>query len=240
MDKSLIALLEKTQKLIENKQEDLALKLLEDDLKNPLYSLQDQDIIRTRIETLKKFITQTNIDTRWAKANKNELIKIFNTEGYEIGVLDKLFDKFGDSLTKTDYLKLQQVFLDDSVSNEMKITILNILKDYDVKHTFSYHNTVLNKTFDVDLTKDFSISHNETIFKIYDKLQALYFKETSKEQLAKQIIFAIYYYFFGDYKQIPYSYDDLFNNIVDYVDHAFNSITPAGDKFANWLNKILK
>lgn len=240
MDNSLVVLLKKTEKLIKDKKEDLALEMLQEELKNPLYSLQDQDVIRSRIENLKKFIVQTNIDARWAKADKNELIKIFNTEGYEIGVLDKLFDKFGDSLTKTDYLKLQQVFLDDSVSNEMKITILNVLKDYEVKHTFTYHNTILNKTFEVDLTKDFSICHDETIFKIYDKLQALYFKETSKEQLAKQIIFAIYYYYFGDYKQIPYSYDDLFNNIVDYVDHAFNSIVPANDKFASWLNKILK
>lgn len=240
MESSLLTLLKTTEKLIEEKKETEALKMLQDDLKNPLYTLEEQDIIQARINRLEKFIKQTNVDAKWASASKNELIKIFNSEGYEVAVLDKLFDKYGNELDKTDFLKLQQVFLDDSVSNEMKIAYLNFFKDSDVKHTFTYHNTNINKTFEVDLTKDFSIGMDETIFKIYDKLQALYFKETSKDQLAKQIIYAIYYYYFGDYKQIPYDYDKLFNHIVDYVEHAFNSVSPASGEFANWINKILK
>lgn len=240
MESSLLKLIKTTEQLIKDKKEDQALKLLEDDLKNPLYTLEEQEMIQVKINALKKFIKQTNVDERWAKATKSDLIKYFNNEGYEIALLDKLFDKYGKDMNETDYLKLQQVFLDDSVSNEMKITYLNIFKDYDVKHTFKYHNTNMNITFDIDLTKDFSIGMDETIFKIYDKLQALYFKETSKDQLAKQIIYSIYYYYFGDYKKLPYSYDDLFNHIVDYVEHAFNNISPASGEFADWLNKILK
>ena len=48
---------------------------------------------------------------------------MFNSDGYEIAVLDKLFERFADSITKTDCIKLGQVLLDDSVSNEMKITL---------------------------------------------------------------------------------------------------------------------
>ncbi len=240
MESNLLKLFKTTEQLIKDKKEDQALVMLEEDLKNPLYTLEEQEMIQVRINALKKFITQTNVDARWAKASKNDLIKFFNTEGYEIALLDKLFDKYGKDLNEADYLKLQQVFLDDSVSNEMKVTFLNVFKDYDIKHTFTFHNTNTNKTFKVDLTKDFSIGQDEMIFKIFDKLQALYFKETSKDQLAKQIIYAIYYYYFGDYKKIPYKYDDLFNNIVDYVDHAFNSISPANNEFSEWLNKILK
>lgn len=240
MDSILLSLLKKTEQLIKDKKEVEALKELQKEIKNPLLTLEDQEIIQARISRLEKFIKQTNVDERWAKANKNELIKIFNTEGYEIAALDKLFEKFEKTIDKTDLLKLQQVFLDDSVGNELKIAFLRIFKEYGIKHKFNFHNTNINKTFEVDLNKDFSIGMDETIFKIYDKLQALYFKETSKDQLAKQIIHAIYYYYFGDFKKIPYSYDDLFNNIVDYVEHAFNSISPLNNDFSKWLNKILK
>ncbi len=164
---------------------------------------------------------------------------MFNFEGYEIAVLDKLFERFSGSLNNADFIKLGQVFLDDSVSNEMKITYLNIFKDYEIKHIFDYHNTNTNKTFKVDTSKDFSIMNFEKLFYVQDKLAALFFKETSKEKLANQLIAAIYFYYFNDYSDIKYTQDELFDNIVNYVERAFNNIYPENTKFSNWINKIL-
>jgi len=240
MENNLKKLLDETAQLIKNEQYDNALALLKDELRNPLYTLDQQEVIKSRITTLNKFIKEVSIDTRWNKADKNELIKIFNSDGYELPVLDMLFEKFGKDLKVADYLKLQQVFLDDSVSNEMKVTYLNIFKDYEVKHTFDFHNTLIDKTFKVDTSKDFSLFTCELLYKVYDQLQALYFKETSKEALAKQVVNAIYYYYFGDFEQIEYDYDTLFNSIVDYVDHAFDNITPVKKEFADWVNEILE
>jgi len=240
MENNLNKLLIETADLIKQGKHEQAYSLLNSELHNPLYSLQEQDIIKDRISALSKFIKQISIDMRWDKADKNELIKIFNSEGYEMPVLDLLFEKFSRQLKSSDYLKLQQVFLDDSVSNEMKVTYLNIFKDYDVKHTFDFHNTLIDKTFKVNVSKDFSLYTSELLYKVNDQLSALYFKETSKETLAKQIVNAIYYYYFGDFKQIKYDYDTLFNSIVDYVDHAFDNITPVNKEFAAWINKILE
>ncbi|MCQ2957215.1 MAG: DUF3196 family protein [Mycoplasmoidaceae bacterium] len=157
---------------------------------------------------------------------------MFNSEGYEIAVLDKLFERFGSSLNKADLIKLGQVFLDDSVSNEMKITYLNLFKDYEVKHVFDYHNTVQNHTFKIDVSKDFSLQSFEKLFKVQDKLAAMFFKETSKEQLANQIMNGIYSYYFNDYSKIKYSADELFDKIANYVERAFNNIYPEDKKFS--------
>ncbi|MCQ2747696.1 MAG: DUF3196 family protein [Mycoplasmoidaceae bacterium] len=239
MKNNLEKLLKQTEKLIKSERENEALSLLESNLNDPLFSLKEQEEIKAKIDLLKKFISQNKWALELNKADKNSLIKIFNTNGYEITVLDKIFERFATQLTKTDLLKLGQVLLDDSIPNEAKITYLNIFKDYEVKHVFDYHNTNTGRDFKVDTGKDFSISNFEKLFFVQDKLSALFFKETSKEQLSNQIVNAIYYYYFDDYAQIKYSKDELFDKIANYVERAFNSIYPEDKKFSEWITKIL-
>ncbi len=239
MANNLDTLLKQTEQLIKSEKESQALDLLKSELKNPLYSLKEQDVIQEKIHQLEKFLSQNDWAIRLNSADKNTLIKMFNSDGYEIAVLDKLFERFGSQITQTDCIKLNQVLLDDSASNEMKITYLNLFKDYDIKHVFDYHNTITGKTFKVDTNTDFGITNYEKIYKVYDKLSAMFFKETSKEQLANQIIKAIYCYYFNDYSDIKYSSDELFDKIANYVERAFNSIYPEDKEFSTWINKIL-
>lgn len=239
MQNNINELLNKAEELIKAEQEDKALALLKEEEKNPLYNLDEQALIADRIKKLELFINQNKWALTLNRADKNTLIKMFNFDGYEIVVLDKLFEKFEKDLTKADYIKLGQVFLDDSISNEMKVTYLNLFKEYGVNHIFDYHNTNTNRTFKVDTSKDFTIGNFEKLFKVQDKLSALFFKETSKEQLANQIVNQIYWHYFNDYSEIKYSEDELFDNIVNYVEKAFNNIYPENKEFANWINKIL-
>lgn len=239
MANNLESLLKQTEKLISSEKETQALDLLKSELRNPLYSLKEQDIIQEKIRLLERFLNQNNWAIKLNTADKNTLIKMFNADGYEIAVLDKLFERFASQITQTDCIKLNQVLLDDSTSNETKITYLNLFKDYDIKHVFDYHNTITGKTFKVDTNSDFGITNYEKIFTVYDKLSALFFKETSKEQLANQIIKAIYFYYFNDYSDIKYSSDELFDKIANYVERAFNSIYSEDKEFSQWINKVL-
>lgn len=239
MATNLQELLIETEKLIKNEKESEALDLLKSELKNPLYSLKEQNEINSKIQLLQKFLNQNKWSLKLNKSDKNTLIKMFNSEGYEIAVLDKIFERFANDLTKVDLIKLGQVLLDDSISNEMKITYLNMFKDYEVKHTFDYHNTITGKTFKVDISQDFSMQNFIDLFKVQDKLAALFFKETSKEQLANQIMNAIYCRYFNDYSQLEYSGDVLFDKVANYVERAFNNIYPEDKKFSDWVNKIL-
>ncbi len=157
---------------------------------------------------------------------------MFNSDGYEIAVLDKVFERFAKSLNESDFIKLGQVLLDDSISNEMKISYLKIFKDYEVKYKFNYHNTITNKTFVIDTSKDFNLENFPILFQVKDKLSAMFFKETSKEQLVNQIMNAIYCYYFNDYSQIKYSQEELFEKIANYIERAFNNIYPEDEEFS--------
>lgn len=232
-------LLTKTANLIKENKYDDALQLLKSEINNPLFSLVEQKNIIDRIKKLENFIKQYNLKIRLNNATKNELIKMFNSDGYSIDVLGTLFDKHKNELITNDFLKLQQVFLDDGISNEMKIVYLQLFKDYEIKHIFNFHNTHINKTFKIDLAENFSIESNELLYKVLDQVQALFFKETSKESVAKQVIWAIYYYYFGGFELIKYNYEELTQHVIDFIDNAFNNITPVDKKFLEWINKIL-
>lgn len=239
MENNIEQLLKETEKLIKEEKENDALTLLKTELKNPLWSLKEQEEIKQKINVLEKFLKQNEWALKLNKSDKNALIKMFNFEGYEIVVLDKIFERFGKNLNDSDLLKLGQVLLDDSISNEMKITYLKIFKDYEVKHKFDYHNVNTGKTFKVDTAKNFNLENYEKLFKVADKLAAMFFKETSKEQLASQVMNAIYCYYFNDYSQIKYSSDELFDKIANYIERAFNNIYPEDKEFVSWLNNIL-
>ncbi len=232
-------LLTKTASLINEDKYDDALQLLKSEINNPLFSLVEQKNIIDRIKKLENFIKQYNFKIRLNNATKNELIKMFNSDGYSIEVLGALFDKYKNELRTNDFLKLQQVFLDDGISNEMKIVYLQLFKDYEIKHIFNFHNTHINKTFKINLAENFSIESNELLYKVLDQVQALFFKETSKENVAKQVIWAIYYYYFGGFELIKYNYEELTQHVIDFIDNAFNNITPVDKKFLEWINKIL-
>ena len=206
-------LLSKTANLIKINKYDDALQLLKSEIKNPLYSLSEQKIINDRIKKLQNFVNHYNFKIHLSIATKDELIKMFNFNGYSIEVLGVLFDKYKNELLESDFLKLQQVFLDDSISNETKIVYLQLFKDYEIKHVFDFHNSNTKKIFKINLTKNFSIESNELLYKTLDQVQALYFKETSKESVAK--------------------------HIIDFADNAFNNMTPVDKKFLAWVNKIL-
>ena len=188
MENTINKLLSKTADLIKANQHDDALQLLKLELKNPLFSLSEQKIITDRIKKLENFIKQYNFKTQLTNASKEQLIKMFNLRGYSVEVLGVLLDKYKNQLIENDFLKLQQVFLDDAISNEMKVVYLQLFVDYEIKYVFNFHNSLINKSFKIDLNKKFSIESNELLYKVLDQIQALYFKETSKESVAKQVI----------------------------------------------------
>jgi len=240
MEKNLEKIINLTKKLISEEKYEQALEILKEEKTNPLNDLTTQSVLEDRFDKLVKFMKQNELAIKWNKADKSTLIKYFLTEGYEFQVLSLLLEKYGKDLTVADYYRLQQVLLDDSIPNESKLQYLKMFKDEGIKFKFQFHNANTNATFEVDTSKEFDIYEFEELFSVYDKLEALYFKEVSKDNLAKQLINTIYYYYFNDYSKLEYKGDDLFNNIVDYIENAFNSIYPLNTKFGNWINKLMK
>lgn len=230
---------EKTKKLITEENYSLALEMLMEEVTNPLFNLDEQNIINRQITSLTSFINQLNQYKIIENASKSDLIKLFLSSNYELTILNQLLEKYAAELNQNDLLRLNNIFLDENLSNEIKVNFLNIFKDFNIVYNFKFFNFNINQTFNINSKDDFEVENYETLKYIIDYVESLYFKETNKENIGIQLIHAIYYYYFNRYESISYQPSDLANNLIDLIEHTFNSQYEVDKEFLNWITKII-
>lgn len=228
------------KKLILSEKESEALALLMQEQKNPLFNIEQQNMINTMIIQLIKFIKQKEQSNFLANSSKADLLKMFITKCYDLVILDTLLQKYAKSFEQNDFLKLQTVFLDENISNDLKINFLNIFKSYDLDYDFVFLNNNFSKTTKINPQSQFQIVDNDLMRKVSQDLQAMFFKETTKENIANQIVNKIYSYYFNHFDEIRYSSTELFDQIVNFIEYSFNSAYKVDQHFFNWLKKILE
>lgn len=231
---------EQIKQLIVAEKESEALALLMKERNNPLFNIEQQNMINTMIIQLTKFIKHKEQNNFLATSSKADLLKMFITKDYDLVVLDTLLQRFAKSFDQKDFLKLQTIFLDENINNDLKINFLNIFKSYDLDYDFVFVNNNFKKTTKVNPKGSFQIIDNDLMHKVSRDLQAMFFKETTKENIANQIINKIYVYYFNHFDEIKYSPTELFDHIVNFIEYSFNSSYKVDPHFLNWLKKILK
>ena len=219
------------KELILAEKESEALALLMKEQNNPLFNLEQQNLINTMIVQLTKFIKQKEQSYFLASSSKADLIKMFLTKNYDLVVLDCLLQKFAKTFDQKDFLKLQTIFLDENITNDLKINFLNIFKNYDIDYEFVFANNNFNKTTKINPSSQFQIIDNDLMRKVSSDLQAMFFKETTKENIANQIISKIYCYYFNHFDEIKYSPIELFDHIVNFIEYSFNSAYKVDKQF---------
>lgn len=228
------------KKLIVSEKESEALALLIQEQKNPLFNIEQQSMINTMIIQLTKFIKQKEQSNFLASASKDDLLKLFITKGYDLVILDTLLQKYAKSFDQKDFLILQTIFLDKSITNDLKINFLNIFKSYDLNYDFAFLNNNFEKITKINPQNQFQIIDNDLMCKLSQDLQAMFFKETIKENIANQIINKIYAHYFNHFNEIKYSSTELFDHIVNFIEYSLNSAYKVDQHFLDWLKKILK
>lgn len=215
-----------------------ALDLLTDQSTNPLLNLQEQNIINTQLNGLLDFIKQNKNSEQINSYDKDKLIKAFLNKDYSLTILDVLLTKFIKQLTNNDYMMLNQVFLDQTIENNLKIIFLNIFKDWNINFEFNYFNNKTQKTFKINPVANFDLIDVIFLNRVYLDLTDLFFKDISKQNMAIQILIAIYNYYFFEY-DFQYDNNQLMHNIADFVEYTFNNLYPIDQSFLKWINKIM-
>lgn len=222
---------EQVKKLIVAEKESEALALLMQEQKNPLFNIEQQNMINTMIIQLTKFIKQKEQSNFLSSSSKADLLKMFITKDYDLVILDTLLQKYAKTFDQKDFLKLQTIFLDENIANDLKINFLNIFKSYDLNYDFVFLNNNFKKTTRINPQSQFQIIDNDLMRKISQDLQAMFFKETTKENIANQIVNKIYTYYFNHFNEIKYSPTELFDHIVNFIEYSFNSAYKVDQHF---------
>lgn len=221
------------KKMIDEERYHEALVLLMEEVKNPLFSSNQQLLIKLQIKNLTDFIKQRKENLFINSLSKNQLIDLFLSKKYNLELLEELFKKHSDKLETDDYLKLQTIFLDAKLDNMLKINFLKIFKNYNIDHDFDFLNAMTKSIFKINPKNNFNIDNYDIIFKLATDLEIIFYKDIAKSNIAKQIVNRIYTYFFNDYKKIEYSSIVLFDHIIDFVEHAFDNKYPIDENFSN-------
>ena len=227
------------KKMIDKGQYREALSLLMEESKNPLFSNNQHLLINLQIKNLTHFIKQQEESSFINSLSKSQLIDLFLSKKNNLELLEELFKKYLDNFETNDYLKLQNIFLDERLDNTLKINFLKIFKNYNIDYDFDFLNTMTKSKFRINPKNNFNLDNYGSLFKLATDLEIIFYKDVAKSNIAKQIINRIYTHFFNDYEKIEYSPIVLFDHIVNFIEHAFNSKYPIDEKFAIWIKNIL-
>ncbi len=227
------------KKMIDKGQYREALSLLMEESKNPLFSNNQHLLINLQIKNLTHFIKQQEESSFISSLSKSQLIDLFLSKKNNLELLEELFKKYLDNFETSDYLKLQNIFLDERLDNTLKINFLKIFKNYNIDYDFDFLNTMTKSKFRINPKNNFNLDNYGSLFKLATDLEIIFYKDVAKSNIAKQIINRIYTHFFNDYEKIEYSPIVLFDHIVNFIEHAFNSKYPIDEKFAIWIKNIL-
>lgn len=232
MSNSFVLITNRVKKLINEEKYHEALKILVEEAKNPLFSINQQLLINLQIKDLTSFIKQKKENLLINSLSKNQLIDLFLSTKYNLELLEELFKKHLNKFDTNDYLKLQNIFLDAKLDNTLKINFLKIFKNYNIDYDFNFLNTMTKTMFKINPKDNFNLNNYDNLFKLTTNLEIIFYKEVVKSNIAKQIINQIYTYFFNDYKKIKYTSLVLFDHIVNFIEHAFNNKYPIDEDFA--------
>lgn len=239
MSNDFTLIINRIKKMIDEEKYHEALGILVEEARNPLFSSNQQLLINLHIKNLTNFIKQRKENLFINSLSKDQLIDLFLSKKYDLELLEELFKKYLAKLGTNDYLKLQNIFLDAKLDNTLKINFLKIFKDYNIDYDFSFLNTATKSMFKINPKNNFNLNNYDDLSKLATDLEIIFYKDVAKSNIAKQVISRIYTYFFNDYKKIEYPFIVLFDHIINFIEHAFNSKYPIDEKFAIWIKKIL-
>ena len=180
MNNNFALITHRVKKLINEEKYHEALAILTDATKNPLFSNDQQLLIVLQIKELTNFIKRKRENLFINSLSKNQLIDLFLSTKFNFELLDELFKKHLDKFETSDYLKLQNIFLDAKLDNTLKINFLKIFKNYNIDYDFNFLNAMTKTIFKINPKDNFNLDNYDIIFKLATDLEIIFYKDVAK------------------------------------------------------------
>lgn len=231
-------ILKQAEDLINNKEYKKALEIISSEISAPYIPGEYINRFESLYVSLTEKVNIEEIEKKYNSMTKNQLlIYAYDGRKLEINVFSFFLAKFKDQIDNLDFAIIEQIFLNKSISNDVKIFALEQIKLSEINHDFDFLNNITNMESKINSQSAFEL--NESPFYIYvnNKIEEALFKEPSLKPLAEYIVRLCYEYYFGSCP--PYSKDELASNIVDYVTSFFNdNLKNQKQEFVNWINLL--
>lgn len=231
-------MIKKIKKLIENKNYDDAIFLLEDELEAPYVPIEFQTELEELLLTVnaeKNYFSGLN---KVENLNRSQLLKeIVDENKINSSALQLFFERYQNNLTQEELSYFEDIFIDRKINNEEKTMLFEMISYFQVESSFRY--------FNVNIKEEFNITPNKTLifeqillFKDTQKIiENLSSKEPSLQNFCLNILLLIYKYYFP---LIPdFESKELAKSIFNYMLATLQGEKVTVDNITKLIEKII-
>ncbi len=223
--------------LIDQKKYQEALEIVSAEIAAPYIPKEYIDNFEQLYITLSERVNVEAIEKKYNSMEKSQLlIEAYNGKVLNVNVLSFFLAKFSSELDKLDFVVLEQMFANKSISNDLKIFALEQIKLCEINHTFQFYNNMTNKELTIESSSNFEIDQDMYYVYITKFLEKELFKEPSLMPLASYTLKLCYEYYFGS--RPPYTKQELGENILMYIRSHFNDSIKPDKNFLAWINNL--
>jgi hypothetical protein len=213
-------ILERIEKLIQEKKYDEAFEIVKQEIASPYISLEYIDRFERLYVDLNKIVLVNQIKNQYNNMSKMEMLgKIFDDKKFDINLFSFMLGKFHKDLESLDLEYINKIFKSKNISNSEKIFALQQMKLVNLVHAFDYFNNALNQTFSINLNDDFEYNKHPYFLQVKDQVNQVLLKNPSIATICNELLLLIYEHYFGS--QPSYDTNILANKLSDYVQTYF-------------------
>ncbi len=232
------SIIDKVNKLIEEKQYDEAIFLLEDELNTPYIPIDFQTIMEDLLITAnadKNYFSGLNLVE---KLNRKQLIEaIVSNNKLNTSALYLFFERYQNKIDEEELLIFENHFVNRKIDNEEKTSLFEAMAFQKINNNFRYYNNNLKEEFDINPIETKIFEQIPLYIETKDIINSLASKEPSLLNFCFNILLAIYKYYFP---LIPnYDPKDLAHSICNYMLSTLQGKSVDKNEVTDLIKKII-
>ncbi len=224
----------KIDELTRNEKYNEVVDLIMSEIKNPLYTLNEQELLNNALS-----IAVKNKNDKKLTVSKKDLMNEYLSNHYNRYTFETLIAEFAQELTEREWQIIGQIFLDNEIDNQTKLsyfdTIISACANPNME--FNFYNNFTQNMFKINTKSTYSISSFAHFSEALNKLSNYYFKDVSKFKMGQKVVNDLFFAYFFDCK-FKYYNSGLGANIIEFIKFCFQENNNVDKDFIEFIAAI--
>lgn len=180
-----------------------AIDVIKQELQAPYIPIEFDGKLNELLADVTFEMNETNQGNKFLKFTREELFeKITNYSEGSIYATIVFFERFKSEYKESEIKVLKNILNLKNINNDLKIIILEQLKLNCFKGKCNFYSKMSQKNYEIDIQKQKFVNEEPLFIETFSRTSNLYYDEPMTNDLANNIIFAVYNHYFPDFSPI--------------------------------------
>lgn len=203
LEKYYLSVIEIILKLVIEKKYSEAIEIIKEELQAPYIPLEFDSKLTELLTEVTFQMNEEYEGNKFSKFTREELFeKITNFGEGSIYATMVFFERFRTEYKETEITTLKNILSSREIGNDLKIVILEQLKLNRFEGRCNFYSKPLKKEYEIDIQNQVFINKEPLFTKTFSRTSNLYYDEPMTNDLANNMIFAVYNHYFPDFSPI--------------------------------------